>query len=223
MIFFSALLLACTGNEKKNVGSGDALASDTSQTSFRETNTSRKYILFFGNSLTAGYGLDEDQSFPSLIQARIDSLKLPYQVINGGLSGETSAGGLGRIDWVLRQQIDIFVLELGANDVLRGLDLKATETNLGAILDAVLKKYPDIPIIIAGMEAPPNMGAEYTSAFRNIFSTLAKDYKARLIPFLLKDVGGIPELNLPDRMHPNVEGQKIVMENVWVVLREEMK
>lgn len=179
-----------------------------------------KYILFFGNSLTAGYGLDEDQSFPSLIQQRIDSLGLPYQVINGGLSGETSAGGLNRIEWVLRQQIDVFVLELGPNDALRGLDLKSTEASLRGILDAVLKKYPDIPIIIAGMEAPPNMGAEYTTAFRNIYSKIAKDYNARLIPFLLEGVGGKPELNLPDRMHPNAEGQKIVRENVWRVLKE---
>jgi acyl-CoA thioesterase-1 len=182
--------------------------------------TARKYILCFGNSLTAGYGLEEEESFPSLIQQRIDSLGLPYQVINAGLSGETSAGGLGRIDWVLRQQIDVFVLELGPNDVLRGLDLDATEKNLRGILDKVLSKYPDIPIVIAGMEAPPNMGEAYTTQFRGIYRKLADDYKARLIPFLLEDVGGKPELNLPDRMHPNAEGQKIVRENVWIILKD---
>ena len=199
------------------------MTGDTLSSSSQIQADIRKYILFFGNSLTAGYGLDEDQSFPSLIQDRIDSLKLPFQVINGGLSGETSAGGLNRIDWVLRQQIDVFVLELGPNDALRGLDLKSTEANLRGILDEVLKKYPDIPIIIVGMEAPPNMGAEYTSAFRKIFPTLANDYHAHLIPFLLDGVGGIPELNLPDRMHPNAEGQKIVRENVWKVLKEVLK
>ncbi len=180
----------------------------------------RKYILFFGNSLTAGYGLDENQSFPTLIQQRIDSLGLPYQVINGGLSGETSAGGLNRIDWVLHQQIDVFMLELGPNDALRGLDLEATDANLRGILDKVQDKYPDIPLIIAGMEAPPNMGEEYTTQFRNIYKQLAHDYHARLIPFLLEGVGGIPALNQQDLMHPNAEGEKIVRDNVWKVLKE---
>jgi acyl-CoA thioesterase-1 len=147
-------------------------------------------------------------------------LNLRYQVINGGLSGETSAGGLGRIDWVLRQQIDVFVLELGPNDVLRGLDLKDTDANLRGILDAVLTKYPGIPIVIAGMQAPPNMGSEYTDEFRKIYVQLARDYNARLVPFLLEGVAAKPELNLPDRMHPNAEGQKIVMENVWKELKE---
>jgi acyl-CoA thioesterase-1 len=187
-----------------------------------DSEAERKYILFFGNSLTAGYGLDESESFPSLIQMRIDSIGLPYQVINAGLSGETSAGGLGRIDWVLRQQIDVFVLELGPNDALRGLDLDATEQNLRGILDKVLAKHPDIPIVIAGMEAPPNMGEEYTTQFREIYRKLAEDYNAALIPFLLEGVGGEPELNLPDRMHPNAEGQKIVRDNVWKVLQESL-
>ncbi len=175
-------------------------------------------ILFFGNSLTAGYGLDEEFSFPSLIQDRIDSLGLPYQVVNAGLSGETSAGGKGRIDWVLREPVDVFVLELGANDVLRGLELDATEQNLRDILDTVRKKSPKAAIIIAGMEAPPNMGTGYTNQFRQIFSSLAKDYNAGLIPFLLDGVAGIPSLNLPDAKHPNKEGQKVVRDNVWEVL-----
>jgi acyl-CoA thioesterase-1 len=218
--FLITVLFACSGDENTRNAKTDKDSTDTMQSTSQESNISRKYILFFGNSLTAGYGLDEGQSFPSLIQDRIDSLALPYKVINGGLSGETSAGGLGRIDWVLRQEIDVFVLELGTNDVLRGLDLDETEKNLRGILDAVLAKYAGIPIIIAGMEAPPNMGEQYTSAFRKIFSTIAKDYNARLIPFLLEGVGGIPELNQQDRMHPNAEGAKIVRDNMWKVLKD---
>ncbi len=179
----------------------------------------KKAILFFGDSLTAGYGLDEDASFPSLIQDRIDSLRLDYTVINGGLSGETSAGGKGRIDWVLKNPIDIFVLELGANDVLRGLNLKETDQNLRAILDTVRSKHPDIPLLIAGMQAPPNMGAQYIRQFENIFISIAKDYQAGLIPFLLEGVAGIRELNLPDGKHPNKKGQHIVKENVWKILK----
>jgi acyl-CoA thioesterase-1 len=156
----------------------------------------KKTILFFGNSLTAGYGLDEEQSFPALIQQRIDSLGLAYLVVNAGLSGETTSGGLNRIEWVLKQKVDIFVLELGANDVLRGLDLKATESNLKAILDKVKSKYPDVKLMLAGMQAPPNMGNDYTRQFAAIFPRLAKQYNAALIPFLLKDVAAIPSLNL---------------------------
>lgn len=219
IIFFIIIALLSCGDNQQNANQSNA-STTVDSTADKQSGSDVKYILFFGNSLTAGYGLDDDQSFPSLIQQRIDSLKLPYTVINAGLSGETSAGGLGRIDWVLRQQIDVFVLELGPNDALRGLDLKSTDENLRGILDAVVKKYPSIPIIIAGMEAPPNMGADYTSEFRNIYKNIAKDYNARLIPFLLEGVGGKPELNLPDRMHPNAEGQKIVMENVWAVLKE---
>jgi acyl-CoA thioesterase-1 len=215
-----SITCACGTSDSKEKANTDTQKSDTTQSTMNQKQTARKYILCFGNSLTAGYGLEEEESFPSLIQQRIDSLGLPYQVINAGLSGETSAGGLGRIDWVLRQQIDVFVLELGPNDVLRGLDLDATEKNLRGILDRVLSKYPDIPIVIAGMEAPPNMGEAYTTQFRGIYRKLATDYKARLIPFLLEGVGGKPELNLPDRMHPNAEGQKIVRENVWIILKD---
>lgn len=183
----------------------------------------KKTLLFFGDSLTAGYGLDEEESFPSLIQNRIDSLGRPYEVINAGLSGETSAGGKGRIDWVLNKPVDIFVLELGANDMLRGLDLNETEKNLRAILDVVNTKSPNAHLVIAGMEAPPNMGADYTSKFRGLFSLIAKEYDASLIPFLLDGVAGIPELNLGDGKHPNPEGQKIVTENVWRIIDSYVK
>ncbi len=179
-----------------------------------------KYILFFGNSLTAGYGLDENESFPALIQQRLDSLKMPYTAINAGLSGETTSGGKNRIDWVLKQKVDVFVLELGANDVLRGLDLKETESNLRAILDKVKASNPDVKLVLAGMEAPPNMGNDYTRQFAAIYPKLAKEYNAALIPFLLAKVATIPSLNLEDGKHPNAAGQYIVRENVWSVLED---
>jgi acyl-CoA thioesterase-1 len=175
-------------------------------------------ILFFGTSLTAGMGLDPNDAYPALIQEKLDSLNLPYQVVNAGLSGETTASGRNRIGWVLNQDVDIFVLELGANDGLRGVPLDETRKNLQAIIDTVRSKNPETKIILAGMQIPPNLGQEYTSEFRNIFPELAKKNKLRLIPFLLKNVAGNPELNQPDGIHPTAEGQKILAENVWEVL-----
>jgi acyl-CoA thioesterase I len=180
---------------------------------------SQKNILFFGNSLTAGYGVSPSEAFPSLIQGRIDSLRLPYNVINAGLSGETSAGGKSRIGWVLRQPVDIFVLELGANDGLRGIPVSGTTSNLQAILDSVKTKYPSARLVLAGMQIPPSMGNSYASAFKEAFRQLADKNKVHLIPFILEGVGGIPELNQPDGIHPTPKGHKIVEENVWRVLK----
>lgn len=177
-----------------------------------------KTILFFGDSLTAGYGLDPTDAFPNLIREKIKKEGLNYKVISSGLSGETSAGGLDRIDWVLSQPVDIFILELGANDGLRGLPLDATKKNLREIIDKVKAKYPNVKIVLAGMMVPPNMGEDYSKQFFNMYAELAKKNNALLIPFLLKDVAGNPELNLPDGIHPNVEGQKIVAGNVWEVI-----
>lgn len=179
----------------------------------------KKYILFFGNSLTAGYGLDEDESFPALIQKRLDSLNLPFISINAGLSGETTSGGNNRIEWVLKQKVDIFVLELGANDVLRGLNLNQTEDNLRSILKKVKASNPDVKLVLAGMQAPPNMGNDYTKRFSSIYTKLAKEFNASLIPFLLENVATIQNLNLEDGKHPNAAGQYIVRENVWKVLK----
>ena len=179
----------------------------------------RQTILFFGNSLTAGYGVNPSEAFPALIQNRIDSLKLPYKVVNAGLSGETSAGGRGRIGWVLRQPVAIFVLELGANDGLRGIPVSATITNLQAILDSVKSKYPAVELILAGMQIPPSMGDKYTADFKAAYRQLAEKNKVHLIPFILEGVGGIPELNQPDGIHPTPKGHKIVEENVWKILR----
>jgi acyl-CoA thioesterase I len=183
-----------------------------------QTNSQPKTILFYGDSLTAGYGLSTEDAFPALIGQKLNQRGKAVKVINAGLSGETSAGGLSRIDWVLRQPVDIFVLELGANDGLRGLPVDQTEKNLQAIIDKVKAKYPQTRIVIAGMLVPPNMGPEYTTQFKKIFPALAKRNNATLIPFLLDEVAGNEKLNLPDGIHPNQEGHKIVANNVLKVL-----
>ena len=180
---------------------------------------SKQSILFFGNSLTAGFGLDPQLAFPNLIQEKIDALGQEYTVINAGLSGETSAGGFSRIDWVMNQPFDIFILELGANDGLRGLPLESTRENLQGIIDKVKAKNPDIKIVLAGMMVPPNMGEDYSTEFVKIYPDLAKTNDISLIPFLLDGVAGNPDLNLPDGIHPNIEGHQIVAETVWGVLR----
>lgn len=185
----------------------------------KTTASARKTIVFFGNSLTAAYQLSPEQGFPALIQQKIDSLGLPYQCVNAGLSGETTAGGKNRIDWILTQPVDIFVLELGGNDALRGLPIEESKKNLQAIIDRVKAKYPDCKIVLAGMLAPPNLGPKYTKDFRDMYPALAKANKTALVPFLLENVGGEPSLNLEDGIHPNVEGQKIVAETVWGVLK----
>jgi acyl-CoA thioesterase-1 len=185
--------------------------------------STKKTILFFGNSLTAGYGVSPTEAFPALIGRRIDSLHLPYQVVNAGLSGETTAGGKSRIGWVLRTRVSIFVLELGANDGLRGLPLAGTMANLQAIIDSVKTRYPDARIVVAGMQTLPNMGADYGTAFSAIFPKLATANHAALIPFLLQNVGGIPQLNQGDGIHPTAAGHKIVAENVWQILAPLLK
>lgn len=179
-----------------------------------------KVILFFGDSLTAGYGLSPEEAFPALIQKICIENGTPCKAINAGLSGETSAGGLSRIDWILRQPIEVFVLELGANDGLRGLPLDQTRKNLQAIIDKVKAKYPKVKVVIAGMMVPPNMGPDYTSEFRKIFPELARKNKATLIPFLLEDVAGHAKLNQSDGIHPNPEGHKIVANNVYKILSQ---
>ena len=199
----------------------EAEASEVSE-SEAAVNSKNKVILFFGDSLTAGMGLDTEEAFPALIQNKLDSLELSYQVINAGLSGETTAGGKNRIAWVLNQNVDIFVLELGANDGLRGVPLSETRKNLQAIIDIVNEKNPETQIILAGMQIPPNMGEDYTTEFKNIFPELAAKNNLKLIPFLLEDVAGIPALNQNDGIHPTAEGQKIVAKNVWSVLKESL-
>jgi acyl-CoA thioesterase I len=180
-----------------------------------------KTVLFFGDSLTAGLGLEDPsvQAFPALIQKKIDDAGLSWRVVNAGLSGETSAGGLRRVDWILRQRVDVFVLELGGNDGLRGLPPETTRANLQAIIDRVREKSPATRIVLAGIAAPPNMGADFTRTFAAIFPELSKTNGVLLVPFLLEGVGGRPEFNQPDGIHPNVQGHAIVAETVWTVLK----
>lgn len=211
---FIIVFSACTDNKKPGTKDQNNTPKETG------TVTKKKSIVFYGNSLTAGYGVSPLEAFPAIIQKKIDSLGLPYQVINAGVSGETSSGGKTRIDWILREPVDIFILELGANDGLRGTPLSETKKNLQDIIDKVKEKYPDSKLVFAGMEIPPNMGQVYTTEFRNIYTELAAKNKMTLIPFLLEGVGGEPELNQADGIHPTAEGHLIVAENVWKQLEK---
>ena len=215
ILFFLLIMSGCSNDTK-----------ETSNQNYKTTSsdtTTVKRILFFGNSLTAGYGLeDPDEAFPALIQQKIDSLGLKYKVVNAGLSGETTSGGVNRINWLLKQPIDIFVLELGANDGLRGMPVSATKKNLQSILDTVAVRYPNAKRILLGMEIPPSMGGKYAAQFRVIFRELAEKNKIPFVPFMLEGVAGNPELNLPDGIHPTAEGYKIVADNIWEVLKEEL-
>jgi acyl-CoA thioesterase I len=221
MVFGLVLLQGCDQAPTTSKNQNPSQASSPDPEPPASAPQRMKTILFFGNSLTAGYGLSPSEAYPALIQERIDSLNLPYRVINAGLSGETSAGGRNRIDWVLRQQqIDVFVLELGANDGLRGIPPPETKKNLQAIIDKVAEKYPEAEIVLAGMEIPPSMGGQYAGQFRVVFQQLAEENDIHLIPFLLHDVAGIQRLNLPDGVHPTAEGHKIMTETVWAVLKD---
>ena len=176
-----------------------------------------KRVVILGDSLTAGFGVDPDEAYPALLQQKVESAKLPFTIINAGLSGDTTAGGLRRVDWVLRQPVDVLVIELGGNDGLRGIPISETRTNLQGIIDRAKKKYPNVKIVIAGMKMPANMG-DYAVDFEKTFPEIAKKNGATLIPFLLERVGGVPNLNLPDRIHPTPEGHKIVAETAWKTL-----
>ncbi|MDB4923703.1 arylesterase [Mucilaginibacter sp.] len=208
-----ALFFAACGDKK-------APSEEASVTTNRPDSLSTaKIVLFFGDSLTAGYGLDDpSQAFPGVVQNKIDEAKLHFKVVNAGVSGETSAGGKARIAWILRQKVDVFVLELGANDGLRGIPVSETMQNLQAIVDAVKAKYPDAKLVLLGMQVPPNMGSKYAYSFKAIFPGLAAKNDMTFMPFLLKDVGGVPSLNQKDGIHPTAEGAKIVGNNVWQVL-----
>jgi acyl-CoA thioesterase-1 len=209
------VLLAACGGDKKTSGTDTTVAKTEAAAT-----GAKKTILYFGDSLTAGYGLDDvSQAFPNAVQAKIDSAKLPYITVNAGLSGETSAGGLGRIDWLLKQHLDVFILELGANDGLRGLPVSDTKKNLQAIVDKVKAKYPNAKLVLLGMQVPPNMGATYSADFKNVFPALATKNSMTLVPFLLQGVGGVRALNQADGIHPTEEGAKILAANVWKELK----
>jgi acyl-CoA thioesterase I len=178
-----------------------------------------KSVIFFGDSLTAGYGVDPDEAYPALIQQKIDKQGLKWRVVNAGLSGETTAGGLRRLDWILRQPVDVLVIELGGNDGLRGIAPTTTRNNLEAMIARVRQRFPQVKVVLAGMQMPTNMGPEYTRAFAAIYPDLAQATEVVLIPFLLEGVGGDPALNLPDGIHPTPDGHKIVAETVWRTLQ----
>jgi acyl-CoA thioesterase-1 len=202
-----AVVLAFTTAPAAGAGTG-AASSDTGL----------RTVVFLGDSLSAGYGLDPALAFPALVGERIRDRGLPFRVVNAGVSGDTTAGGLRRVDWLLRQGVDVLVLELGANDALRGLPLEMTERNLASIVERARAASPGVEIVLAGMLAPPNLGPRYTDAFGSLFPRLAEKLGLHFVPFLLEGVGGHPELNLPDGIHPTPEGHEKVADNVWKVL-----
>jgi len=183
-------------------------------------NGGKKRVVVLGDSITAGYGLDPQEAYPALLQKKIDAAGLPYTVANAGVSGDTTAGGLRRIAWALGQQgAEVLVIALGGNDGLRGIQPEQTRENLAGIIDKARTKNPQMKVVIAGMQMPDNMGAEFTTKFKSLYPEIAKEKKAALVPFLLEGVGGSEELNQEDRIHPTAEGQAKVAETVWKVLK----
>lgn len=181
-------------------------------------NDTKKRIVVLGDSLTAGYGLNPENAYPALLQKKIEAAGLPFTVTNAGVSGDTTAGGLRRVNWVLSRGADILVIALGGNDGLRGIPPAESKKNLFGMIEKARAKNPDIRLIVAGMKISDNMGQKFTEQFQKVFSDVAKESKATLVPFLLEGVGGVEELNQADGIHPTAEGQKKVAENVWKVL-----
>ncbi|MEW6302209.1 MAG: arylesterase [Verrucomicrobiota bacterium] len=201
---FVGLLIACA-----------TLASSPAS----ESKPERKTIVVLGDSITAGFGLDRSEAYPALLQKRVDAAGLSFEVVNAGVSGDTTASGLRRIDWLMKRRMDVLVVELGGNDGLRGIMPETTKANLTGIIRKAREKNPAMKIVLAGMQMPPNMGEEYGEKFRKVFPEVAKECNVALIPFVLEGVGGVPELNQPDGVHPTAKGQEIVAENVWKVLK----
>lgn len=209
------LTLAGCGSDSQTTTSSATPAAAAKQPATAPART----ILFFGNSLTAGLGVEPEEAFPALVGQKIDSAGLGYTVVNAGLSGETTAGGRSRVGWVLRQPVEVFVLELGGNDGLRGLPLTDTRRNLQAIIDTVRRISPQTKIVLAGMQIPPNLGADYANEFKEVYAGLAQKNDLVLIPFLLEGVGGVAKLNQPDGIHPTPAGHRLIARTVWSVLQ----
>lgn len=229
-LVLSALAMACGGRDAPRDTATSTKPSNAAESPVTtEADTSppaldgRRTVLFLGTSLTAGLGLDPDSAYPQLIQRKIDASSLPYQVVNAGVSGETSAGLLRRLEWVLRREAEVIVVETGANDGLRGLPVTATRATIANVLTRIRRDRPNAKILLVQMEAPPNLGQEYTSAFHTMFAELARAHGATLLPFLLEGVAGEPRLNQNDGIHPNNAGEKIVAANVWRVLQPMLK
>jgi acyl-CoA thioesterase-1 len=193
-------------------------ASDISSVPAAGAAATVETIVVLGDSLAAGYGLDRTEAFPALLQRKVNEAGLKFQVVNAGVSGDTSAGGLRRLDWLLKRPVDVLVIELGGNDGLRGLSAAALKKNLQSIIERARVKYPEVKIVLAGMKMPANFG-DYAMQFERVYSELAKEQNVALVPFLLEGVGGRPAMNLPDGIHPTAEGQKVLAENVWRVLK----
>jgi acyl-CoA thioesterase I len=212
-----ALLVVACGDESGNTATSPA--AEPSQPAATATpREARPAVVFLGTSLTAGLGIAPEQAFPALIQERIDAADIALRVVNAGVSGDTSAGGLRRIDWLLREPVYMLVLELGANDMLRGQDVAAMRTNLQAIIDRTREKHPRVRLVIAGMQSAPNLGDAYATAFAESFASLARENGATLIPFLLEGVAAAPELNQPDGIHPTSDGHRVIADRIWPVL-----
>jgi acyl-CoA thioesterase-1 len=216
------VIAACSGGASENkpaarTGAPPAVASREGARAATESAPvgGRPVILFLGTSLTAGLGLDPDSAYPARIQRRLDAAGMGFEVVNAGVSGETSAGLLRRLDWVLRRPAAVIVIETGANDGLRGQPVSSTKATIGKILDRVATEQPNATVMLVQMEAPPNLGATYTAAFHAMYPALAREHGAILLPFLLEGVAGFPSLNQADGIHPNDRGEAIVTENVW--------
>jgi len=211
------LMVSCSGQAQK---AEPIVAQDSTSAAEKEAaaEASKKVMLIFGDSITAGYGLEQEQAFPALLQTKIDSVQAPWKVINGGLSGETTAAGLRRLEWTLQQPVDLLLIELGGNDALRGVSVSEMRSNLDKMIQMTKSKYPDAMIVLAGMKVPPNLGAQYGKAFEAVYAHLAKKHGITLIPFILEGVGGNENLNQADQIHPTAEGHRIIAKTVWEVI-----
>jgi acyl-CoA thioesterase I len=215
-IIIFVLVAALSGCEQPREGSAAKVPAPAAE-------SEHPSVLFLGTSLTAGLGLEAEQAYPGLIQQKIDSLGLDYRVINAGVSGETSAGALRRVDWLFREPVSVLVVETGANDGLRGLSPDILQANIQAIFDRANQLHPRPRLVLLGMRMPPNYGRAYAERFQQVYRDLARKNDAALVPFLLEGVGGIASLNQPDGIHPTAEGQRKIAETVWRVLEPVLK
>lgn len=222
IIGFSIIAGGCQKSTPSNQPAAETANAGSVAVPAAETKPdTRPVIVAFGDSLTAGFGLNEEQAYTTLLQRKVDEAGYKYRVINAGVSGDTTAGGLRRIDWAFQGNVKFVILELGGNDALRGLPVSEMKKNLAEIIEVALAR--GATVILAGMEAPPNMGDEYTREFRQAYRDLAKKYKLTFIPFVLEGVGGNPKLNQADGIHPNAEGEKILTDNIWRTLKPLLK
>jgi acyl-CoA thioesterase-1 len=216
LVLLAALSVACQQAARPQAGATSETPAASANALPPTSDAKRPLIVAFGDSLTAGFGLPEPQSFTTLLQQRLDEKGYAYRVVNAGMSGDTSAGGLRRLAWSLEGDVKFLILELGGNDGLRGLPVEELKKNLAQMIEKAQRR--GVKVILAGMEAPPNLGADYASRFRQVYRDLAKQYKTPLIPFILENVGGNPALNQADGIHPNAAGEQIMTDNVWRVL-----